>query len=77
VQLPGVGGGSQLATLTTLKVVFDVSPELAASCAILLWMSTFMTVIPSGLALAHHERLSLRKVSKASHEEEVVPQNAG
>jgi len=72
VQLPGVGGGSQLATITTLQRVFDVYPEVAASCGILLWMVTFMTVIPTGLALAHRERLSLRKLSRESQEEELV-----
>ena len=70
VQLPGVGGGSQLATITTLQHVFNVPPEIAASCGILLWMTTFMTVIPTGLVLAHRERLSLRKLSAESQEEE-------
>lgn len=70
VQLPGVGGGSQLATITTLQHVFGAAPELAASCGILLWMVTFMSVIPWGLVLAHRERLSLRKLSKESHEQE-------
>jgi glycosyltransferase 2 family protein len=70
VQLPGVGGGSQLATISTLQRVFDVPPELAASCGILLWMVTFMSVIPLGLTLAHRERLSLRKLSKESQVQE-------
>jgi uncharacterized protein (TIRG00374 family) len=72
VQLPGVGGGSQLATITTLQRVFNVFPEVAASCGILLWIVTFMTVIPSGLVLAHRERLSLRKLSQESQEQELV-----
>jgi glycosyltransferase 2 family protein len=70
VQLPGVGGGSQLATISTLQRVFDVPPELAASCGILLWMVTFMSVVPLGLTLAHRERLSLRKLSEESHTQE-------
>jgi uncharacterized protein (TIRG00374 family) len=70
VQLPGVGGGSQLATITTLQRVFDVPPELAASCGILLWMVTFMSVIPLGLTLAHRERLSLRRLSEESQVQE-------
>lgn len=69
-QLPGVGGGSQFATITTLQRVFDIHPEVAASCGILLWIVTFMTVIPAGLVLAHRERLSLRKLSEESHAEE-------
>lgn len=70
VQLPGVGGGSQLATITTLQRVLNVAPEVAASCGILLWIVTFMTVIPSGLILSHRERLSLRKLSAESQAEE-------
>src|SRR6202166_3212360 len=70
LQLPAVGGGSQMATIATLSSVFDVPPEMAASCGILLWLVTFAAVVPVGLALAHHERLSLRKLSKESHKAE-------
>ena len=69
LQLPAVGGGSQMATIATLSSVFDVPPELAASCGILLWLVTFAAVIPLGLLLAHRERLSLRKLSVESHQE--------
>lgn len=67
LQLPAVGGGSQLATIRTLSSLFAVPPELAASCGILLWLVTFAGVIPIGLILAHRERLSLRKLSVESH----------
>ncbi len=70
VQLPGVGGGSQLATIATLDHVFDVPKELAASCGIMLWLVTFVAVIPLGLLLAHRERLSLRKLSEEAHRAE-------
>jgi uncharacterized protein (TIRG00374 family) len=67
LQLPAVGGGSQMATIATLSAVFDVPPELAASCGILLWLVTFAAIVPVGLILAHRERLSLRKLSQESH----------
>ena len=70
LQLPGVGGGSQLATIAALEHIFDVPRELAASCGIMLWLVTFVAVIPAGLLLAHHERLSLRKLSQESQQEE-------
>jgi len=70
LQLPAVGGGSQMATIATLSSVFDVPPELAASCGILLWLVTFAAVVPTGLILAHRERLSLRKLSEESHRQE-------
>jgi hypothetical protein len=70
LQLPAVGGGSQMATIATLSSVFDVPPEIAASCGILLWLVTFAAVVPVGLVLSHHERLSLRKLSVESHQAE-------
>jgi len=70
VQLPGVGGGSQLATIAALDRVFDVPPELAASCGIMLWLVTFMAIVPLGLLLAHREHISLRKISEESQREE-------
>ena len=70
LQLPAVGGGSQLATIRTLSSLFDVPPEMAASCGILLWLVTFAAVVPLGLLLAHQERLSLRKLSVESHQSE-------
>ena len=74
VQLPGVGGGSQLATIAALEKIFDVPKELAASCGIMLWLVTFVSVVPLGLFLAHRERLSLRKLSEETAEaEEVKP----
>ncbi len=72
LQLPAVGGGSQMATIAALSSVFDVPPEMAASCGILLWLVTFAAVVPLGLVLAHHERLSLRKLSQESHHAEEV-----
>jgi len=71
VQLPGVGGGSQLATISALDHVFDIVPkELTVSCGIMLWLVTFVAVVPVGLLVSHHERLSLRKLSAESAEAE-------
>lgn len=73
VQLPGVGGGSQLATIAALDHVFDIPKELAVSCGIMLWLVGFVAVVPAGLLLAHRERLSLRKLSKETAAAEVEP----
>jgi glycosyltransferase 2 family protein len=72
IQLPGVGGGAQLATIATLEHVFDVPHELAASCGIMLWLVTFVAVVPLGLLLAQRERLSFRKLAAESREQEQV-----
>jgi len=70
LQLPVVGGGSQLATIGMLRGVFNLSPELATSCGIMLWLTTFMSVTPAGLAMARSEHVSLTQMEEASLEEE-------
>jgi uncharacterized protein (TIRG00374 family) len=72
IQLPVIGGGSQLATIAVLSQTFGYSdtPELAVSCGMLLWLVTFMSVIPLGLALARYEHVSLRKLTQESQEAE-------
>jgi hypothetical protein len=70
LQLPVVGGGSQLATIGMLRGVFNLSPELATSCGIMLWLTTFMSVTPIGLALARSEHVSIMKIEEESQEEE-------
>ncbi len=71
IQLPGVGGGSQLATIAALEHLFGVPREMAASCGITLWLVTFVSVVPLGLGFAHRERLSLRKLSQESRQQEL------
>src|SRR5438445_6031952 len=70
IQLPGVGGGSQLATIAALEHIFGAPHELAASCGIMLWLVTFVAVVPAGLLLAHRERVSLRQLSAECQEAE-------
>ena len=65
LQLPAVGGGQQVATIGMLHSGFGIEQELAVSCGILIWAITFMAVIPTGLALARREHLSIRAVAEA------------
>ncbi|HEV2114812.1 MAG TPA: lysylphosphatidylglycerol synthase transmembrane domain-containing protein [Terriglobales bacterium] len=75
-QLPAVGGGSQLAVISALQVIYGIPPEAAVSCGILLWLVTFMACIPTGLYFAHRGHLSLRKLSAESHKEEAREEQA-
>jgi glycosyltransferase 2 family protein len=70
LQLPVVGGGSQLATIGMLRGVFNLSPELATSCGIMLWLVTFMSVAPAGLVLARSEHVSITQIEEESIQEE-------
>ena len=69
LQLPAVGGGSQLATIEMLSAGFHIKHELAVSCGMMLWAITFMSVIPTGLAIARHEHVSIRAVAEAEQKE--------
>jgi len=74
VQLPAVGGGSQMAVIGALQLIYGIPPELAVSCGILLWLVTFMACIPVGLGFAHRGHLSLRKLSAESEKRvEAIP----
>jgi glycosyltransferase 2 family protein len=68
MQLPVVGGGSQLATVALLSNSFDYNdrPEVAVAAGILFWLVTFISVTPLGLLLARFEHVSIRNLSKAS-----------
>lgn len=69
LQLPVVGGGSQLFTIGALRSVFGVAPELATSCGILLWLVTFVSVTPLGLILARFEHISFIKLADEERRE--------
>jgi uncharacterized protein (TIRG00374 family) len=72
LQLPAVGGGSQLATIGMLSAGFHIEHELAVSCGMMLWAVTFMSVIPTGLAIARHEHVSIRAVAEAEEKAEAL-----
>jgi len=67
VQLPGVGGGMQVVTVLVLVELFRTPLEIATSMALMIWVITFVVIVPFGLALGVHEGLSwarLRKLEK-------------
>lgn len=75
IQLPAVGGGSQVAVISMLSSDqwFAVPQELAVSAGILLWIVTFMAVIPVGLLLSRHAHVSLRKLTEETEQVEAEP----
>jgi glycosyltransferase 2 family protein len=78
VQLPGGVGGSQLAVIGVLQSnlfssePYNITRELAVSCGIMLWLVTFMSVIPAGVLLARFEKISFLRLSEESAQEEQV-----
>jgi hypothetical protein len=70
VQLPGVGGGSQLATFLVLTLVFGVEREPAAVASIVIWLITFAGCCLVGLPLLFREGWSMGELRKMAREEE-------
>ena len=73
VQLPGVGGGSQVAAFCAYTAVFGVEKEAAAAASIVMWLITFAACSLAGVPLLIHEGLSLGKLRElAKHEKEAA-----
>jgi uncharacterized membrane protein YbhN (UPF0104 family) len=73
VQLPGIGGGSQLASILVFTKVFGIEPELATAIAIVVWLITFAAVTVFGLPILLHQGLSLGKLKEMAEQESRSP----
>jgi glycosyltransferase 2 family protein len=69
-QLPGVGGGSQLATFLVFTLIFGVEKEPAAIATIVLWLITFAGCCLAGLPLLLREGWSMGELRQMAREEE-------
>ncbi len=77
VQLPGLGGGSQVACFLAYTAVFGVEKEAAAAASIVMWLITFAACSIAGVPLLIHEGLSLGKLRElAEHEKEAAIEGA-
>ncbi len=73
LQLPGVGGGAQIAAFIGLTKIFGVQPEPAMAVAVVLWIITFAGSTLVGIPLLIHEGMSmgdLRQLARAEAEAE-------
>ncbi|MFY9803044.1 MAG: lysylphosphatidylglycerol synthase transmembrane domain-containing protein [Candidatus Acidiferrales bacterium] len=79
-QLPGVGGGAQLATFLVLTLIFGVEKVPAATASIVVWLVTFASCCLVGLPLLFREGWSMGELrqmaSEAEHEAEAVAEQA-
>jgi hypothetical protein len=73
LQLPGIGGGAQIASIVALTAIFGVKEEPAIAIAVVLWIITFASCTLAGIPLLIHEGMSfgdLRKLARAEAEAE-------
>ncbi len=66
VQLPGIGGGAQVGTISALTLLFSIPKELSVSAGLMLWLVTTMGVIPAGLLFAKREGISILRTAERS-----------
>jgi hypothetical protein len=71
VQVPGIGGGMQVAAVVVLTELFGRSLEASTGVALLLWAVSWLTVVPFGILLAFHEGLRWGNLRRASEMQEV------
>jgi hypothetical protein len=62
VQIPGIGGGMQVASVVILTELFGVDLAAATGVAILIWLTMYVFVAPIGVILAVHEGLKWREL---------------
>ncbi len=73
LQLPGIGGGAQIASIVALTAIFGLDQEPAIAIAAVLWIITFAGCTLVGIPLLIHEGMSvgeLRQLARAEAEAE-------
>lgn len=68
VQLPGVGGGMQLASVFVLTELFRMPLDQATGFSLLLWACTSLIALPIGLPLAFYSGLNFQKLRRIGRE---------
>ena len=68
VQIPGIGGGFQVVAILVLTELFGIRLEVAASVAMMLWVVTFVVIVPPGLLLALRDGLNWMKLKELGRE---------
>lgn len=62
IQLPGVGGGVQVVSVLILTELYTIGLEAASGVALMLWLITFVVIVPVGVLLAFHDGLTWHKL---------------
>jgi hypothetical protein len=77
VQLPGVGGGSQVASFLAYTVILGVDKEPAAAASIVLWLVTFAGSTLLGIPLLMKEGWSMGDLRRMARDEKEAEAHGG
>jgi uncharacterized protein (TIRG00374 family) len=73
VQLPGIGGGVQVASLVVLTELLHVPKEAATVLAVLSWICGWIAIVPFGVAFALQDGLNWKRISDIRKEAQPGP----
>ncbi len=71
IQIPGVGGGVQLASILVLSELFHIPLAASTGIALVAWATSFVGIMPIGFIMALQQGLSLAQLRRAT--KEIVP----
>ena len=69
IQIPGIGGGSQLMIIVVVTEIYNLPLEIAGGLAMIVYFITFIVILPFGLVLLVAEGLSLRRLRELQAQE--------
>ncbi len=62
----------QLVAMVVLTEIFRVSLEVATSVALVVWIMTFVIIMPVGIPLILHEGINFRKIKEMEAQAEAA-----
>lgn len=76
IQIPGIGGGVQIAGTVILSQLFGLETETATGIAVANWLVTWVSILPIGAVLAAKEGLQWQSLRRIGHQlQEQEPQS--
>lgn len=69
VHVPGIGGGFQIMIIVVLTEIYKQPLEVASGLALVIYIMTFVIIVPLGLLLLLAEGLSFRRLRELEMEE--------
>lgn len=72
IQIPGIGGGMQVAAILIFRELFHLSLEASTSLALVVWLFSFVVIVPFGFFLAFHQGIRWRKLKQIETETPVL-----
>lgn len=68
LQVPGIGGGVQLAATIVLTELYGLPVEASMGLAVALWFITFVVVVPFGVGFGLHEGVNWITIKRVSEQ---------